>query len=296
MNLERISWIASIISAIIAVITLILTKDTGNQNIIGNQNIVGNNNTIINEKKSISELIRRESKIEQVLYPVSRIGHKISFPQFKENIPSVQIQKINELIKKKILEIYEKNKFYSKVEITAEQTFNDFDLLGISVEIYLEELDAEIIRKNNIPEKEAIFLLWISGAHPLQKSTGFVVNLLNVEPYEFKDLFRINGLEKVTEIVKTILQEDDIYFDCSKKKINGYFDVSILKEFLGYESNNCFKTIRDDTNFYFTPSSLIIKYSRYEIGPGVIGAPEIEIPYSRIKQYVNPNGPLSFIK
>ncbi len=39
-----------------------------------------------------------------------------------------------------------------------------------------------------------------------------------------------------------------------------------------------FTKIADDQNFYFAPNgNIVIVFNKYEVGPGVMGAPEFEI-------------------
>lgn len=298
MKLEKLSWIATIIGTAITVIIFFFNTEsqvavTGSSNTV----IQGSNN-IISTNQDISELIREHSNIERTILPVTRDKHKISYFQFSENIPSVQISRINLLIKQKVLEIYEHNNFYSGVEISANLKFIDYGLIGVSVDITLENIDVDVLKSSNVPENEAIFLMWMAGAHPLQKSTGFVINIANAEPYEFKDLFRHDGLKNVSDVVKIILKNDGQYVSCLKERevSSGYrFDPIVLNKFLGYRAENCYESIKPDENFYLTQNEIVVKYSRYEIGPGVMGAPEVHIPYEKIKPYINPNGPLSFL-
>jgi hypothetical protein len=298
VKLEKLSWIATIIGTAITVI-IFFSSTESQVSVTGSSNtIIQGSNNIISTNQDISKLIREHSNIERIIFPVTRDNHKISYFQFSENIPMVQTSRINLLIKQKVWEIYEHNNFYSGVEISAHPEFIDYGLIGVSVDITLENIDIDVLKNSNVPEKEAIFLIWMAGAHPLQKSTGFVINISNAEPYEFKDLFRHDGLKNVSDIVKTILENEGQYVSCIKEKkvsLDYRFDTIVLNKFLGYRAENCYESVKPDENFYLTQNEVVIKYSRYEIGPGVMGAPEVHIPYEKIKPYINPNGPLSFL-
>jgi hypothetical protein len=245
----------------------------------------------------LSLALREKSTTRPVILPVKTDKHSILSFEFKEEIPSIQISKINSLIKETILKIYEKNKFYQYVNIIAEPRFIEYGLIGISIEIELADMSRNALDADT-PTKEATFLFYMASAHQLQKSTGLVVNIANAEPYEFKDLFRSDAMSKVSTLIASILSKEGRYYSCKdKEKIDSRlkFDSRVLEKYLGYYADNCFSEARPNTNFYLTPDAIVVKYSRYEIGPGMMGAPEIKIPFEAIKNYVNPNGPLAFI-
>lgn len=262
----------------------------------GNTTISGSNN-VISVNSDLSRLLRTKSQMSRSTIPLTKDGHSLLLFEFQEEVPSIQVRKINSLIKDTVWNIYKKNEFYRHVEIVAKPTFIEYGLLGISIDINLEDMDAKALAADT-PKKEAMFLLYMATAHPLQKSTGLVINIANAEPYEFKDLFRFNALPSVSAEMKSILKTSNQYYSCEDEKKmdpNAKFDSAILEKYLGYSTDGCFFEVGPNVNFYLTSSAVVVKYSRYEIGPGVIGAPEISIPFESIRKYINPNGPLSFI-
>lgn len=292
------SWIATIVGTAIAMMAFFSAQGSQLSVNGSNNNIIQGSNNIISLNQDSSELIRKYSKTERTIFPTNKDGHKISYFQFTEDIPRLQTSKINSLIKQKVWEVYQHNNFYSTIDITADLKFIDYGLIGVSVDILLKDIDIEVLKNSNIHPKEATWLIWMAGAHPLEKSTGFVISILTAETYEFKDLFRHDGLKNVSDIVKVILQTNGQYVECRKEEeviLNNVFDRVVINKFLGYQAANCYESVRPDTNFYLTQNEIVIKYSRYEIGPGAIGAPEIHIPYEKIKSYINPNGPLAFL-
>lgn len=263
---------------------------------IGNTTINGSNN-VVSVNSDLSVVLREKSKISPVSIPVKTDGHSISSFEFQEEIPSIQIAKINSLIEEIVLKIYGRNDFYRHVVIVAKPRFIEYGLIGISIDIELGDMDIKALDANT-PEKEAMFLFYMARAHSLQKSTGLVINIANAEPYEFKDLFRFNAMREVSALITSILMKNEQLYSCDEeKKIDPRikFDSKILEKYLGYSADGCFSEVRLNANFYLTSNAIVVKYSRYEIGPGMLGAPEISIPFEAIKNYVNPNGPLAFI-
>lgn len=258
---------------------------------------VNGSNNVVSVNSDLSIVLRERSRVIPVSIPVHAGGHSISSFEFQEEIPSIQINKINSLIKESVLKIYRKNDFYKRVAIVARPRFIEYGLVGISIDVELEEMDIKALDVNT-PEKEAVFLLYMAGAHPLQKSTGLVINIANAEPYEFKDLFRFDAMSEVSAQMASILMKNEQFYSCvEEKKIDPRlkFDSKILERYLGYSIDGCFSSVRPNANFYLTSSAIVVKYSRYEIGPGMLGAPEVSIPFVSIKNYVNPNGPLAFV-
>ena len=297
-NLEKASWVASILAAAVGVVALFVTS--GSQvtvNGSGNTTVQGNNNVVL-AQPHLTTYIKEHAKQVPAHLPVLRDGHKVTYFQFEEDLPGLQMAKINALVKEKVSDIYRKNHFYSAVDISATPEFIDFGLMGVSVTISLREIDVDVLKKNGVPQNEALFLMYMASAHPLQTSTGFVIKVANAAPYEFKDLFRHDGLKGVSEVTQFVLKTQGKYFQCSQERARQSdfdFDAQVLAQYLGYRPENCFESLRPDAHFYLTPQAVVVRYSRYEIGPGMLGAPELALPYEGIKPFVNPNGPLAFL-
>ena len=49
-----------------------------------------------------------------------------------------------------------------------------------------------------------------------------------------------------------------------------------------------FKTIDDNQPFYLTDGGLVVYFGQYEIAPYYVGIPEFKIPFSRLKDSIEP--------
>lgn len=55
-------------------------------------------------------------------------------------------------------------------------------------------------------------------------------------------------------------------------------------------------TIRDNQDFYLNDDNIVICFFKYEIAPGCCGPIEVNIDINDLKDFINPNGPLDFLK
>jgi len=60
-------------------------------------------------------------------------------------------------------------------------------------------------------------------------------------------------------------------------------DLPMINEFRGITVNQ---------DYYLTPKNLVIYFQAYEYTPGYVGIPEFEIPYRKIINYINEDGPI----
>ncbi|KJS03724.1 MAG: hypothetical protein VR68_01150 [Peptococcaceae bacterium BRH_c4a] len=60
-------------------------------------------------------------------------------------------------------------------------------------------------------------------------------------------------------------------------------DLPMINEFRGITVNQ---------DYYLTPKKLVIYFQTYEYTPGYVGIPEFEIPYRKIVNYINEEGPI----
>ncbi|MCL5030199.1 MAG: DUF3298 and DUF4163 domain-containing protein [Bacteroidetes bacterium] len=136
-----------------------------------------------------------------------------------------------------------------------------------------------IFNSDNILSLENTEFRFEGGAHPItffnyknyDLKTGKEISLNNL----FKNDF-IAELDKIGE--KKFRETYNIKSDESFEKA-GYF---IGKE--GFHLNN---------NFSILKTGLRFRFGEYEIGPYVLGAPSVFIPYADIKDLINPNGLLA---
>ncbi|MFY4805907.1 DUF3298 domain-containing protein [Aliarcobacter butzleri] len=119
------------------------------------------------------------------------------------------------------------------------------------------------------------FIYYDGAAHGNVEIVTLNINLFTGEEFEFKDIFRSDGVEEIKNIVKTKL--------LSHKCKDVYFDFDSIE-------------LRNNHNFYLNDdNNLIIVFFKYEIAPGACGPIEIEINMNELKRYLNPNGPFSIM-
>lgn len=80
-------------------------------------------------------------------------------------------------------------------------------------------------------------------------------------------------------------------FFTSEKKLNALVD-SYFRKSIGVSQNENLQDagwfiegrLETNNNFYFTDKKVVFVYNSYEIGPYAVGAPNVEIPLSKIKE------------
>jgi hypothetical protein len=118
------------------------------------------------------------------------------------------------------------------------------------------------------------------AAHPLTFFFSINFNLGSGKEITLDDIFTGKYLEALSDIcIKDI-----------EKQRNGEFsDNEWLKRGAGPDKEN-FRT------FCITDDSLLITFQVYQVGPYVEGSKEVCIPYSAMKNYINYDGPLGFLR
>lgn len=119
------------------------------------------------------------------------------------------------------------------------------------------------------------------AAHPNAFYDSYNFNFDSWSPFTLKDIF----LES-SNYLKVI--SDYCYNDLMKTFKDDYYkgmEDEIKKGTAPLEEN--FKTFNVDEN------NLIITFQYYQVGPRIWGAPEVKIPYYKIKKIINPAGPLA---
>lgn len=127
--------------------------------------------------------------------------------------------------------------------------------------------------RNLIGLRFDIYWYGTGAAHGNQTVESHNINLENGEVFEFKDLFRSWSKDSIHDLVREKLMDHEC--DCV---------------WLDYEFE-----IGDDRYFYLDSSSLIVVFYKYEVACGACGAVEVALPFDEIAEFVNPNGPLSFM-
>lgn len=91
------------------------------------------------------------------------------------------------------------------------------------------------------------------------------------QTYQLHELFRRNSHYRIvlTNMIRQQIQERDL---------------PLIKEFNG---------ITDYENFYLTENNLVIYFQEMEYTPHYVGVPEFPIPYTKIRNLINPDGPIA---
>lgn len=219
-------------------------------------NIKIKTNKLINKKgnESLNLLINKDENEEINSYDV-----EIEYPyiEYEENTP----------IQKKLNLIIEKIYFKYDIDIKNKKILSS-DL------IYFTSCYDITFRCENILSIRIINDIFSGGAHGEQQIITLNINLLNGEEFEFKDIFRSSGYEKVNKILENKLQTHE------------------WKEFLHNEPI----ILRANQNFYINEkTNLVITFYKYELAPGNCGPIEIEVNLNDFKKFINPNGSFHLI-
>ena len=99
-------------------------------------------------------------------------------------------------------------------------------------------------------------------------------NLNNGEIFEFKDLFRSWKFNDLATLMENKIINSDL--KCVDQNI--IFDLNLNRP------------------FYLTENSIKIIFKKYEVACGAAGPITIELTYDEIRDYINPNGLLGYIK
>lgn len=307
ISFKKLVGIATIVGTVLAAWSLLApsvpsvnVNGDSNTTIQGSNNTVTNNTVIVHSSEKPNEIGPLSIQIETL--PTLKKNHEVTFFSATSALPSYKITKINTFVKDRTLGIYRRHEKFEEVTIAATPEFIGNGLLGVNIDIEVSSPNGEVKIAQDVEPDTAAFLAYMSYAHPLQKADGFVLNIETGEPFEFKDLFRSNYKADINSLVIEKLKASHSYFECSPNERMGKtygtkpsLDNKQIEKYLGYSFATCFSTVQDDSYFYLNPTSIVLRYSRYEIGPGMLGAVEVPLPYSAIKKLVNPNGPLAFL-
>jgi hypothetical protein len=140
-----------------------------------------------------------------------------------------------------------------------------------------------LFNSNNILATENTEFLFEGGAHPLTYYIYANYNLSSGRKVILDDLFKPNYRATLDKIGERKFKEARKIKLNESLKTNGY-----LLEKDEFHLN---------TNFSISKLGLIFRFNEYEIGPYVLGAPEVFIPYSDLRYLIKPDGLLAqFIK
>ena len=108
------------------------------------------------------------------------------------------------------------------------------------------------------------------AAHGTTMVKSVMVDLETGKVYTLGDLFQ-RGTDFIMILNQMIRQQ-------FKER-----DLPMINEFRGITVNQ---------DYYLTPKNLVIYFQAYEYTPGYVGIPEFEIPYRKIINYINEEGPI----
>lgn len=108
------------------------------------------------------------------------------------------------------------------------------------------------------------------AAHGLTMVRSVTVDLNTGQVYTLRDLF-LRGTDYIMVLNEMIRQQ-------FRER-----EIPMINKFKGITVNQ---------DYYLTSKSLVIYFQAYEYTPYYVGIPEFEIPYRRIANYINEEGPI----
>jgi hypothetical protein len=124
------------------------------------------------------------------------------------------------------------------------------------------------------------FMYSAGAAHPLSYVDGFNYDVSGGKPIALQDLFIANSpyLEHISEKAIADLK---VQFKDDLESLAEWIDTGAAPKNENYQT------------FIIKPEGLLVIFSPYQVGPYVIGTPEVLIKYSDLRDILNPNGPVS---
>ncbi|MFC5431816.1 RsiV family protein [Paraburkholderia denitrificans] len=292
--LERMYWIAGILSAIVAVAALmrpvwLYLKSTadvpstpsasavnsGNRSIIiqGSGNVVVAPQNATAETRSAGRFIDIEIS-DHVLDLQGKSRHEVHFPQISGKIPHDVLERINHFLRRSAETEYERYENIDEVQISYEIGLKEFNLLGINFEIFASGDQA---------------------AHPITSTSATTLDLETGSPLYLKDFFRPGYIGEINEFVRSALVNQNKYYPCEKSMGGGANDNAVslvLEGITGHRADACFKSVSEGSQYYLTDTSVVLVFPKYSIAPGVDGDIEIPIHFKELGNILKSNGPL----
>lgn len=111
------------------------------------------------------------------------------------------------------------------------------------------------------------------AAHGVTGVSAVTLDLRTGNRYPFESLFRRGS--NYEAVINRIIEEQIVANQ-----------IPMLKPFEG---------VTEDQEYYLTPDTLVIFYPPYEYTPGAYGVLEFPIPYSQIREIIDPRGPIGRI-
>ncbi|MCH3963671.1 MAG: DUF3298 and DUF4163 domain-containing protein [Clostridium sp.] len=190
---------------------------------------------------------------EQKLMPEE---FSISYPVIENASNGENISKINEAIIDQVSRL-----FKSQVLVDGVTDFNQ--VLGT--------YEVRLNKSNLLSILFAMYTYVNRAAHGFTKYSSLTIDAKTGHIYSFNELFNqsTDYAAVLNEIAYRYIKDNNI---------------TLINEYNG---------ITKDQEYYLTPDSLVIYYQVYEYTPYSYGLFKIEIPYDKIKDIINPSGPIA---
>jgi hypothetical protein len=124
---------------------------------------------------------------------------------------------------------------------------------------------------------------YAGAAHPLTFFYSAVYDLKNNKPVKLSDMFMGNYLKVISDYcIEDLVKQKNEYSDNP--------DISWVQEGASPKDSNY-------TVFNITENSLLVTFPVYQVASYAEGPKEVYVPFSVLKEVINPQGPLEvFIK
>jgi hypothetical protein len=292
--LERVSWIAAILSAGVAVVALIWAvwtyfKPAGEASLVpsisttnsGNRAIIiqGSGNTVVAPQGASPEKYNAQRFVEieisdHMLDVQGKVRHEVHFPQISGKISHDVLDRINHFLMRLAKTEYERYASLDEVRISYEVGLKDFNLLGIDFEIF-------------VSGDRAI--------HPITSTSATTLDLETGSAFLLSDFFRPGYAGVLNDLVRSKLVDRGQYYPCKEQETNGVEETMVsntLENITGHPANACFKSISNESQYYLTDTSLVLVFPKYSIAPGVDGDMEIPFHFKELQSILKSDGPL----
>lgn len=238
-----------------------------------NENIIKNKQNkklmcVEQQNQNISEIFNIESKeikeesefFKAVMkYPYLKVKQQCLY---KQNTHNREIERINKIILKDVLNFKNEIKCYSESYKEEYNKNPDKDkYMKYQYEVFTNYDKA--YNKNNIISIPVAFYQFTGGAHGMTQLKTYNYNLLTGEEIEFSNLFK----------------KDSNY----KQIINQYIQESIDKDNSNYYlGNDGFKGVSENQTYYLEDDGIVVYFGLYEIAPYSTGIPQFKISWKEL--------------
>lgn len=216
---------------------------------------------------------------------LNKLQERFVMNAFGEEYKSVKAKEVVNTFYEKTLTQYENyilsedtRKFIEKElkEANKKDTVASFMTLGKE---YIQR-NIFYYNQNNLISYEVNIYSYDGGAHGLEVSSGYTVDIISARNLLYNDIFQLNTKDNVTTILLNKLLKESNYQSVDQLVYEGY----IIKE------------ITPKDNFYIDDEGITFIYTPYEIGPYSLGTTKIKLLYTEISNYLNTDFSKIFLK